>query len=393
MRVALVAGPDPGHAFPAIALARRFADAGDTPVVFTGERWKEVCAEAGLTWSLLPALAPLPDENDLDAGDRLHARTVRMVEALRPLVEDGSFDFLVSDLLTACGGLTAELVGIPWGELFVQPMWLPSRGLPPFGLGLEPGRGPLGWVRDALLRRLTASSIAVGEGHRQDARRKIGLPSTGGEPDIRLIGTVPAFELARPDWPANAFLIGPMHVEPTDAVLEPPAGDGPVVMIAPSTATSGQQGLVEVGLEALAGLGVRVVISSLEAPSVPLPSWATQGLARQDLLLRRSALIICGSGHGIVSKAWLAGVPLVLVPGGGDQWELASRAKRQGSAEVVRPLTAQSLRSAVEKVLGDSSYTAAARVAGETLRDVSDPVQLCRDVVAGTLAAAVCPVR
>jgi UDP:flavonoid glycosyltransferase YjiC (YdhE family) len=184
-----------------------------------------------------------------------------------------------------------------------------------------------------------------------------------------------------------------MHVEPTDAVLEPPAGDGPVVMIAPSTATSGQQGLVEVCLEALEGLGVRAVVSSLEAPSVPLPSWVTQGLARQDLLLRRSSLIVCGSGHGIVSKAWLAGVPLVLVPGGGDQWELASRAKRQGSAEVVRPLTAQSLRTAVNKVLSDSSYTDAARAAGATLSEVSDPVRLCRDVVAGTLAAAVCPVR
>ena len=32
--------------------------------------------------------------------------------------------------------------------------------------------------------------------------------------------------------------------------------------------------------------------------------------------------MICGGGHGIVSKTLLAGVPLVVVPGGGDQWEI-----------------------------------------------------------------------
>jgi UDP:flavonoid glycosyltransferase YjiC (YdhE family) len=393
VRVALVAGPDPGHAFPAIALARRFAEAGDSPVVFTGERWKQALADVGLEWALLPGLAPLGDENDLDAGDRLHARTVRMVRELEPFVAESGADFLVSDLLTACGGLTAERLGIPWGELFVQPMWLPSRGLPPFGMGLEPGRGPLGWARDVILRRLTASSIAVGERHRQEARRKIGLPEHGGEPDIRLIGTVPAFELPRPDWPKNAFVIGPMHFEPTQVELALPPGDGPVVMIAPSTASSGTLGLVDMTLRALDGLGVRAVVSSLDAPADTLPEWATAGLGRQDALLRHSSLLVCGSGHGIVSKAWLAGVPLVLVPGGGDQWELASRAKRQGSAEVIRPLTEESLRAAIVKVLGDPSYAASARAAGASVADVADPVALCRSVVAGTLAPAVCPVQ
>ncbi len=36
MRVAVVAGPDPGHAFPAIALCLRFAAAGDQAVLLTG---------------------------------------------------------------------------------------------------------------------------------------------------------------------------------------------------------------------------------------------------------------------------------------------------------------------------------------------------------------------
>lgn len=51
-----------------------------------------------------------------------------------------------------------------------------------------------------------------------------------------------------------------------------------------------------------------------------MPPWAVVGLGRQDELLGRTDLLVCGAGHGIVSKALLAGVPMVVVPGGGDQW-------------------------------------------------------------------------
>ncbi len=36
VRIAVVAGPEPGHAFPAIALCLRLRDAGDEPVLMTG---------------------------------------------------------------------------------------------------------------------------------------------------------------------------------------------------------------------------------------------------------------------------------------------------------------------------------------------------------------------
>ena len=45
----------------------------------------------------------------------------------------------------------------------------------------------------------------------------------------------------------------------------------------------------------------------------------------------------------MVAKTLLAGVPLVVVPGGGDQWEIANRVARQGSGRLVRPLTGEAL--------------------------------------------------
>lgn len=79
----------------------------------------------------------------------------------------------------------------------------------------------------------------------------------------------------------------------------------------------------------------------------------------------------------MLAKSMLAGVPQVLVPGGGDQWELAQRARRWGSAVVVRPTTVESLAAACRKVLDNKSFTEAARRGARTGADVVDPVAVC----------------
>ena len=99
-----------------------------------------------------------------------------------------------------------------------------------------------------------------------------------------------------------------------------------------------------------------------------MPPWAVVGLGRQDELLSHADLVICGGGHGMVSKTLLAGVPMVVVPGGGDQWEIANRVVRQGSAQLVRPLTGESLAAAVTEVLSAPRYREAARRAGAQRR-------------------------
>jgi UDP:flavonoid glycosyltransferase YjiC (YdhE family) len=125
------------------------------------------------------------------------------------------------------------------------------------------------------------------------------------------------------------------------------------------------------------------VVSRLVGADVDVPPWATVGLGRQDELLRAADVVVCGGGHGMLSKALLAGVPMVVAPGGGDQWELANRVVRQGSARLVRPLAADSLIAAVGEVLADPGYRDAARWAGESVAGVADPVSVCRAALAG----------
>jgi UDP:flavonoid glycosyltransferase YjiC (YdhE family) len=317
MRVAVVAGPDPGHAFPAIALCQRFVEVGDEPTLFTGAEWMDTARAAGIAAAVLDGLVATDD--DVDAGARIHRRAARMAVLNVPALRELAPDLVVSDVITAGGGMAAELLGIPWVELNPHPLYLPSRGLPPIGSGLAPGTGIRGRLRDVTMRALTARSWRAGLLQRAAARAQIGLPDCDAGPLRRLIATLPALEVSRPDWPAEAVVVGPLHFEPTDQVLDVPAGSGPVVVIAPSTALIGTVGLAEVALGCLTPgdtlpQGARLVVSRLGGAELTVPPWATVGLGRQAELLTHADLVICGGGHGMVAKTLSAGVPLVVVP-------------------------------------------------------------------------------
>ncbi|OBI94681.1 glycosyl transferase [Mycobacterium alsense] len=385
MRVAVVAGPDPGHSFPAIALCQRFGEAGDEPVLFTGEEWTGAARAAGVEAVELDGLAA--KDGDVDAGARIHRRAARMAVLNVPALRDLAPDLVVSDVITAGGGMAAELLGIPWIELNPHPLYLPSKGLPPIGSGLAPGTGVRGRLRDATMRALTARSWRAGIKQRGAARLEIGLPAVDAGPLRRLIATLPALEVPRPDWPDEAVVVGPLHFEPTDRVLEIPPGAGPVVVIAPSTALTGTAGLADVALECLIPgetlpAGSRLAVSRLGGAELALPPYAVAGLGRQSELLTHADVVICGGGHGMVAKTLLAGVPLVVVPGGGDQWEMANRVARQGSGRLIRPLTADALVAAVNDVLSSPGYLLAARLAAAGIADVADPVGVCHEALA-----------
>lgn len=381
MRVAVVAGPEAGHAVPALALCRKLVAAGDDPVFFSDGRWLDVARDSGIEARKLGGLAPREFDDDTDSGAKIHGRAAYVSTALLPDLRDAAPDLVVSDVITVGGGMAAERLGVPWAELSPHPLYLPSKGLPPIGSGLAPGAGLRGRVRDTALRAMTAPAIRKGKAQRGEARTSVGLPFDDPGPAARLIATLPALEVSRPDWPSNAHLVGPLVWEPADNVLEPPPGDGPLIVLAPSTAATGAGGMLDTAIRALDGLGVRMLVTVFEEPDVDLPDWVRAGYGRQDEMLRHASALVCGAGHGVLAKGLLAGVPLVTVPGGGDQWEMANRVARQGSGVLIRPLTVTDLRDGVRRVLDDPTFAAAAERAAAGIADVADPVEVCRSVV------------
>jgi UDP:flavonoid glycosyltransferase YjiC (YdhE family) len=98
--------------------------------------------------------------------------------------------------------------------------------------------------------------------------------------------------------------------------------------------------------------------------------------------LKVAVLCITHGGNGIVGKAMLTGVPLIIVPWGRDQPGVASRAVRMGVARMIPKgaLNVKRMREVVEEVLEDRSLCAAARTRAVTLSLLKSVATACRAI-------------
>ena len=128
----------------------------------------------------------------------------------------------------------------------------------------------------------------------------------------------------------------------------------PWVLVTCSTEYQGDEALAAAAIEALREEPVRVVVTLGDAAAEGLPSAANARCERfvpHGPVLRRAAAVVCHGGMGIAEKAVAAGVPLVAVPFGRDQPEVARRVVEAGVGVRLAPrrLTPGRLRAAVRE--------------------------------------------
>jgi MGT family glycosyltransferase len=152
--------------------------------------------------------------------------------------------------------------------------------------------------------------------------------------DRMLVLTSPAFDYPGP-LPANARWVGAV----TDPDLPPPSratGDDAhkSVLVSLSTTFQRQGPTLERIIEALGELPVRAVVTS--GPAVDpsdLPTAPNVQIVRSvphHELLPTTDLVITHGGHGTVSTALRHGVPVLCLPFGRDQREIAARVEWHG---------------------------------------------------------------
>ena len=243
-------------------------------------------------------------------------------------------------------------------------MPLPSRDAPPFGLGLRPRHDRLGRLRDRLVKPLTLGTLErVIAKHMNPLRAEIGLPPVKTIEDVYLAAsaviayTAEPFEYPRSDWPDKLTLVGPGLWEPP---ADPPAWldslDRPLVLVTCSTLFQNDRRLAEVAAAALAGEPFEVVITTADVDPTGLPAAPNVRVERflpHAPLLDRAACVVCHAGMGITQKALAHGVPVVAVPFGRDQPEVARRVEvaRAGVRLPARKLTPDRLRDAVRRAI------------------------------------------
>jgi UDP:flavonoid glycosyltransferase YjiC (YdhE family) len=145
--------------------------------------------------------------------------------------------------------------------------------------------------------------------------------------------------------------------EPPSAAVEPPPGQGPVVLVAPSTAQDPSHVLLRAALEGLAREPVRVIATwNGREPASPLavpPNAVAVDWLSYSKTMPACDLVVTHGGHGTLMRALASGCPVVISPAGGDMAENAARVDWAGlGVRLPRRLcTPRGVRLAVRRAL------------------------------------------
>ena len=244
--------------------------------------------------------------------------TAQMVERIRP-------DVAVADIMTPAASLAAEVAGVPVATLVphVHPHMAP--GFPIYSIGARLPRTRLGarlWERATA--RFVQPALEQGRDQFNESRRRLGLPPvpwvhTGLSRECTLVATLPQLEYPR-EWPPWAKVVGPLMWEPPAERVEPPPGDGPVVLVAPSTAQDAEHRLLRAALEGLAGEPVRVIATwNGREPDPPIACPDNAVLVpwlSYSQTMPACDVVVCHGGHGTLVRALTNGCPGRRLPRG-----------------------------------------------------------------------------
>lgn len=297
-RFMLAAMPFTGHVTPMLAVAEALLERGHSVRFYTGSAFRDRVEASGAI--LVPwRNAPDFDENDLtktfprligkkgvrqvmiNLTDAFIGTAPAQVKDLLAAWEEEPWDALVTDD-TSCGGaFTAEKTDAPWATIAILPLNLPSRHGPPSGLGITPGRGPLGRARDAALRGIRPLLATPLRKPLASARAEAGLPPSKAifdevmfSPQLILASGASLLDYERRDRPAHLEFIGRLAATPRKDALPDwwhDLHDRTVVHVTQGTQNIDPGDLIRPTIESLADRNVLVVVATGRRGADELP--------------------------------------------------------------------------------------------------------------------------
>ena len=351
-----------------------------------------------LRWTRAPIRsAPEPDADfvrDWEAGpegfarmrDRLAVGPAAAFAAdIREEVERSRPDLILTELLLFGGQVAAEAAGIPYVVLNPTINVVPAPGVPPFGQGFLPAASDADNERDRIAGEMGMQGWDEALPALNAARDEQGLEplehvlDQGRSAARVLVMTSAAFDFIG-RLPPTVKHVGPRLDDPGWAeAWEAPAGEEPLVLVALSSDYQAQEDLLRRIVTALGESPVRGVVTTgkgIDPAQFPAPpNVQVLRSAPHAEVLREASAVITHCGHGSTIKALAAGLPLVCLPMGRDQLDVAARVVHRG-AGVRLDATAEpsAIAAALDEVLGEPGYSEAAQriavaIAEETAHD------------------------
>ena len=329
----------------------------------TWSRWEEQVEREGMAFAPAPEYEVWPRNRHLTP----YQAAVRAAHETVPLIRELDPHAVVVDILTVAGSLAAQMDDRRWATLIPHVFPAGERGMPPYSAGARLPRtraGALGW---SLFEPLLRGGAERGRQELNGARERVGLSPLdrvhgGISRELALVATFPQLEYPRQERHPSVRVTGPLLWEQPYEAVEPPPGDEPLVLVAPSTSQDPDHRMLRAALTGLAHEPVRVLgTTNGRAPSSPLDVPANARVVDWLSYARTMpacAAVVCHAGHGTVARALASGVPVVGCPAAGDMAENAARVAWSGCGVSLprRLVTPRGVRLAVRKVLADQGY-------------------------------------
>jgi len=191
-----------------------------------------------------------------------------------------------------------------------------------------------------------------------------------------LIAMSAAFDFAADYLPKNVRYIGPL-LDGSDwskpwMASWPSGSDRPRVLVSFSTTNQGQadalrravNALAQAGMDGVATVGPALDGATLDAPQnvTLLPS------APHQALIKEVSLVVTHGGHGTVSRALWHGLPLLVMPMGRDQNDIALRVEAHGAGLILPPEASEAdIAAALGRLAKEPQFGMAARRLGEAI--------------------------
>jgi MGT family glycosyltransferase len=372
----------PGHLGPTLTAASQLRRHGHTVRFISRPDARSAVEEAGfgfVTWQRTPRFSAISQEREglRYAYDHLlfgpaAARAADTCEEL----ERTPTDVLLSDTALFGSTLAAEAAGVPCVLLSPTISLRPLPGIPPLGSRLPAPQTAEDRekVEDATNQYLAVMNEWLPM--LNEARASQGLPPADHVLELfdraerLLIAMSAAFDFVADHLPPNVRYIGPLlddssWSKPWTAPWQSGSGR-PRVLVSFSTTDQGQahalqravNAVAHAGMDGVATVGPALDGTTLDAPSrvTLLPS------APHDAVMKEVSLVIAHGGHGTVSRALFNGLPVLVMPMGRDQNDIALRVEAHGAGLILKPDASEvEIATALARLAKEPRFGIAAR--------------------------------
>ena len=298
------------------------------------------------------------------------------------IIRANKTDVLIADMVLPAALIAGEAMKIPSVCIFHMPEYLPGYNRPPGGLGLVPGQGIIGKIRDRLLGKVFETVFNKYLTRLNRIRKSLNLPEFKNVTDIfrnadlRLIMTSMAFDFPIVPLPANVKYVGPVLDDPdwVSTWQNPwPSNDKrPLVVVGLSSTFQNQKQAITNCIEALGKLDVRGLVTlgpamENEIFTAPENVKVIAGASHADIFPHADC-VITHAGHGTVMRALANGVPMVCLPMGRDQGDNAAKVVyHKAGIRLTAKSDPEKIADAVRKLLNDPEYKKQARIIGDKI--------------------------